>query len=126
MSNLRYFLFVPAFVFCTQQVLAATQIDDRALADESNEQDWLAYGRTYSEQRFSPLKQINSNNVQNLKVDWFIDLPDAVGLVATPLVADGVIYFVTSHNIVHAVEATSGREIWRYDPRVAEVSGRRM
>ena len=101
-------------------------INDAALADESNTTDWLAYGRTYSEQRYSPLQQINEETVSKLAVDWYIDLPDAVGLVATPLVADGVMYFVSSRNIVYAVDATSGDTLWRYDPKVAEASGRRM
>jgi len=105
---------------------AGIAINDEALGDENNQQDWLAYGRTYSEQRFSPLDQVNSKTVANLKVDWFMDLPDAVGLVATPLVADGVMYFISSRNIVYAVAATSGQELWRFDPKVAEVSGKRM
>jgi quinohemoprotein ethanol dehydrogenase len=105
---------------------AAASIDDAALANEQNTEDWLGYGRTYSEQRFSPLEQVSAKTVEKLSVDWFVDLPDAVGLVATPLVADGIMYFVSSRNIVYAVEATSGRELWRFDPKVAEVSGRRM
>ena len=104
----------------------AGDVDDAAMADESNTEEWLAYGRTHSEQRFSPLTQINRSNVSQLKVDWFIDLPDAVGLVATPLVADGVMYFVGSRNIVRAVSATSGELLWRYDPRIAEVAGDRL
>jgi quinohemoprotein ethanol dehydrogenase len=104
----------------------ARVIDDKALADASNTSEWLAYGRTANEQRFSPLNQVNASNVSNLKVDWFIDLPGAVGLVATPLVADGVMYFVTSRNIVYAVDATSGGELWSYDPKVSEVAGDRM
>ncbi len=104
----------------------ARTINDAALADESNASDWLAYGRTYSEQRYSPLTQINAGNVAKLQVDWYADLPEAVGLVATPLVADGIMYFVSSRNHVYAVEADSGRELWRYDPKVAEVAGRRM
>jgi quinohemoprotein ethanol dehydrogenase len=95
---------------------AAGPIDDAALADESNTAGWLAYGRTYSEQRFSPLRQIDAGNVGKLKVDWYVDLPDAVGLPATPLVADGVMYFTDSRNVVRAVDATSGRLIWEYTP----------
>ena len=104
----------------------AREIDDASLGDESNTAEWLGYGRTYSEQRFSPLEQINTSNVAQLKVDWYIDVPEAVGLVATPLVADGVMYFVGSRNIVRAVSATTGKPLWLYDPRVAEVAGDRM
>ena len=59
---------------------SAGDIDDAAMSDESNTGEWLAYGRTHSEQRFSPLAQIQRSNVSRLKVDWFIDLPDAAGL----------------------------------------------
>ena len=105
---------------------AASEIDDAALTDESNRAEWLAYGRTYSEQRFSPLTQINASNVSKLRVDWFVELPEAVGLVATPLVADGVMYIIGSRNIVRAVNAKTGEVLWRYDPRVAEVAKDRM
>jgi quinohemoprotein ethanol dehydrogenase len=108
------------------QPAVARDIDDVAMADESNVEEWLAYGRTHSEQRFSPLKQIDRTNVSRLKVDWFLELPEAVGLAATPLVADGVMYFVGSRNIVRAVSATSGKVLWTYDPRVAEVAGDRL
>jgi quinohemoprotein ethanol dehydrogenase len=112
-------------VFSSPAAFAAT-INDAALADESNTEEWLAYGRTYSEQRHSPLTQINSKNVSNLKVDWFLNLPDAVGLVATPLVAQGVMYFTGARNIVRAVNATSGELLWTYDPQLAAHMGERM
>ena len=91
------------------QRAAAGEIDDAALTDESNTAEWLAHGRTYSEQRFSPLTQIDKTNVSRLRLDFSLDIPEAVGLVATPLVADGVMYFVGSRNIVRAVSATTGK-----------------
>lgn len=101
-------------------------IDDAALADTTQGADWLAFGRTYNEQRFSPLTRIDTSNVDSLKVDWFLDLPDDRGLVSTPLVADGVLYFVGSLNKVRAVDAATGTGIWTYDPRVGEQAARRM
>ena len=117
-------VFLVAALFAPPAI--ARIIDDKALADESNRSEWLAFGRTSNEQRFSPLTQVNADNVESLKVDWFIELPEATGLVATPLIADGVMYFVTSRNIVHSVDAASGEPIWQYDPRVAEVTKERM
>ena len=108
------------------ECFAATRIDDAALKDESNTEEWLAYGRTHSEQRFSPLTQIDATNVGQLKVDWYRDLPEDTGLVATPLVANGVMYFVGSRNVVRAVSATSGELIWQYDPKVTEHAGNRL
>ena len=89
--------------------------DDQALADESQTANWLAYGRTHNERRFSPSEQINTGNVANLKVDWFLDLPNDVGLVSTPLVVDGTLYFTGTMNVIRAVDAVTGELLWEYD-----------
>ncbi len=100
--------------------------DDEALADEAQTAEWLAYGRTHNERRFSPSDQINTGNVGRLKVDWFMDLPGDVGLVSTPLVVDGTLYFVGTMNVVRAVDARTGKLLWTYDPEVAkEIAGKR-
>ena len=57
------------------QPLPSEEVDDKAIADESRTSDWLAYGRTHSEQRFSPLKDINVGNIADLGVDWFDSRP---------------------------------------------------
>ena len=101
-------------------------IDDAAIADVGNTAEWLTYGRNHNEQRFSPLDQVNSENVSALRVDWYLDLPDAVGLVSTPLVADGVMYFVGSRNIARAVDAVTGELLWTYDPEVTKHAAHRM
>ena len=103
--------------------VSATQVDDTAMADEEKGENWLAYGRTYSEQRYSPLDQVNKSNVSRLGVDWYLDLPEDRGLVSTPLVADGVMYFVGSMNRVRAVAADSGELFWEFDPQVAQHTG---
>ena len=94
-------------------------IGDAEIADESRAGDWLAYGRTHSEQRFSPLAEINLDTIGRLGVDWYVDLPDDVGLVSTPLVVDGVLYFTGTMNVIRAVDAGSGELLWQYDPDVA-------
>ena len=94
---------------------AAVEINDTSMADETNK-EWLAHGRTYSEQRFSPLTAINDKTVGELGVAWYTEIPEAVGLAATPLVADGVMYFTGSRNIVRAVDARNGKLIWQYVP----------
>lgn len=96
----------------------ARSIDDAAIADTNNTSDWLAYGRTHDEQRFSPLDAINDRNVSGLTLDWFLELPDATGLTATPLVKDGVLFFVSSRNVAHAVDAVTGKPLWKFDPEV--------
>lgn len=112
--------------FVSAQQSSSTLVNDPAMADESQGENWLAFGRTYSEQRFSPLTQINQSNVGGLALDWYVDLPNSRSLVSTPLVVDGIMYFISSMNIVRAVDATSGEELWRYDPQVAQYASRRM
>ena len=103
-----------------------TTVDGAAIADESQRANWLSYGRTYSEKRFSPLAQITDANVSRLGVDWYLDLPDARMLVNTPLVVDGVLYFEAGYNVVHAVNAATGAVLWQYDPQVIETAGERL
>lgn len=100
--------------------------DDKTLADEARTAEWLAYGRTHNERRFMPSDQVNTANVGKLKVDWFLDLPGDVGLVSTPLVVDGTLYFTGTMNVIRAVDARSGKLLWTYDPQVAkEIAGKR-
>jgi len=126
-GKIFFWLLSVMFMASCQQPKDALLADDAAIADESQTENWLAYGRTHNERRFSPLQQINESNVANLKVDWFIDLPNDRGLVSTPLVIDGVLYFCGTMNIVRAVDATSGKLIWQYDPEVAKhIAGKRQ
>jgi quinohemoprotein ethanol dehydrogenase len=102
-------------------------VDDVAIADEDQTANWLAYGRTHNERRFSPAADIHTANVADLRVDWFMDLPDDVGLVSTPLVVDGILYFTGTMNVVRAVDATTGELIWTFDPKVGEhIAGKRQ
>lgn len=102
-------------------------VDDHALADESLVSEWLAYGGTHYEQRYSVLEDITTENVSELKVDWFLDLPNDVGLVSTPLVVNGVMYFTGTMNIIRAVDAVTGKLLWEYDPEVGKhVAGKRQ
>jgi quinohemoprotein ethanol dehydrogenase len=100
-------------------------VDDAALATDTLGENWLAYGRTFSEQRYSPLSQVSDATVGDLSVDWYLDLPNARSLLATPLVVDGVMYFEAGYNVVHAVNAVTGEVLWQYDPRVLTHAGDR-
>ena len=93
--------------------------------DDSNADHWPSYGRTYGEQHYSPLTQINGSNVGELGLAWYLDLP--VGNVATqPIEADGVVYFAMGHSIVNAVDAETGKLLWRYDPEVYKTAGHKL
>ena len=103
----------------------AAGVDEAAIrATEQAGGEWLSHGRTYAEQRFSPLKQIDASNVRSLGLAWYMDLDNTRGLEATPLFHDGVIYTSMSWSRVIAVDAASGKELWRYDPDVAKVKAR--
>ncbi len=88
----------------------------RMQADAGVGANWMMYGRTYSEQRFSPLKEINDGNVRRLGVAWSTRLPSPDGLGATPIVVDGVIYMSGSQDMVEALDARNGRRLWLWRP----------
>src|SRR5258708_31113809 len=90
----------------------------RLVHADSEPGNWMTYGRTYSEQRFSPLKQINDQNVGQLALAWYVDLDSHRGDEATPIVVDGVMYFTTTWSKVFAVRAATGEKLWSYDPKV--------
>lgn len=89
----------------------------RIVAAGNNE--WLTHGRTYSEQRNSPLALINRQNVSELGLAWDFELDTDRGQEATPLVIDGVVYLTTAWSKAFAIDARTGEEIWRFDPQVA-------
>lgn len=88
---------------------------DHANADGAN---WLTHGRTYDEQRFSPLDSINDGNARDLGLAWSADFDTNRGQEATPLMVDGVLYVSTAWSMVKAYDARSGKLLWSYDPQV--------
>ena len=80
---------------------------------------WLSYGGSYDEQRFSPLTQIDQENVSNLGVAWTYDLKTSRGVEATPIIVDGIMYVTGAWSIVYALDAKTGKELWVYDPKVS-------
>ena len=92
--------------------------DKRLLAAAGDGANWLSYGRTYDEQRFSPLTAISDRNVGRLGLQWSADLDTARGQEATPIVVDGVLYVSTAWSMVKAFDAATGEPIWSYDPQV--------
>ncbi|SFV27038.1 pyrroloquinoline quinone-dependent dehydrogenase [Hyphomicrobium facile] len=89
----------------------------RAAADDKD--NWIIPGRDYANQRFSPLDKITPANVGKLVPKWIYQTGIAGTFQTTPLVADGVMYVTTPFSNVVALNAVTGREIWRYDHKVA-------
>src|SRR5262249_38562309 len=102
------------------------QVNEAMLKTGSKTGDeWVAYGTNWSEQRYSPLKQIDASNVTRLGVAWSYEIPVApttgnpeTHQEGTPLVFNGVLYSITPWSIVYAVDLHTGKEIWRADPEV--------
>ena len=90
----------------------------------SNAADWVMYGRTYDEQRFSPLNQINEQNINKLGLAWSHEFGTTRGLEATPLVVNGVIYTTGEWSVVYAIDAKTGQLLWTYDPKVPRARAR--
>jgi len=91
---------------------------DRIVEADSEPGNWLAHGRTYSEQRFSPLNQINDHDVADLGLAWYFDTGTTRGLEATPIVVDGVMFTSGSWSVVFANDARTGELLWEFDPQV--------
>ncbi len=83
----------------------------------------MTYGRTYSEQRFSPLSRITADNAKQLGLAWYADLDTNRGQEATPLEIDGVLYVSTAWSMVKAYDAKTGKLLWSYDPAVPRALG---
>ena len=104
---------------------AAPAVDDRQLRDANADQaNWLMYGRTYNEQRFSPLQQINENTVARLGLAWSRDLPTTRGVEATPVIVDGVMYTTSTWSVVYALNARTGEQVWTFDPKADRTRAR--
>ncbi len=96
----------------------------RVRAADAEPGQWLAHGRSFDEQRWSPLAAIHADNVARLGLAWWYDTRSKRGLEATPIVVDGVMYATSEWSVVFALDAATGRELWRYDPGVPRAKGR--
>ncbi len=85
--------------------------------DNSNQ--WMSYGRDYTEQRYSPLNQITADNINELSLAWYGDLTERGGSYeTTPVVVDGRVYVTSPWSKVYAFDAKTGVQLWKYDPKV--------
>jgi PQQ-dependent dehydrogenase (methanol/ethanol family) len=102
-----------------QKAPAPASVDQaRLTAADSDANNWLSYGRTYSEQRFSPLDQVNTGSVGQLGLAWHQQFDTDRGQEATPLVVDGTLYTTTTWSKVYAFDAATGAPKWSFDPKV--------
>jgi quinohemoprotein ethanol dehydrogenase len=90
----------------------------RLLAADKEPGNWMSHGRTYGEQRFSPLDKVNADNVDKLGLAWNFKYDLDRSVQATPIVVDGVMYTTGAYSMVYALDATNGKLLWKYDPKV--------
>jgi quinoprotein glucose dehydrogenase len=107
-------------------VLAAAALGGAALFGQAGRGDWSAYAHNHTGQRFSPLTQIDTTNVSRLRLAWQYGIDPAAAKLnpatqmlppteAVPLAVDGVLFVPTTNRAIVALEAHSGREIWKHD-----------
>ena len=115
---MRLSLSVTAAVLAVLVTQVSAQVPDfKPVTEETlvnpDPSDWLMVSRTFDEQRFSPLDQINKNNVGQLRMAWARGLPNGTQ-ESTPIVYRGVMYLYVPGAGIEAVDATNGDLIWEY------------
>ena len=115
-----------ASAFAATAPKAAGDLDAARLAAADREpQNWFTGGRDKDGSYYSPLSNIDANNVKQLGFAWQYDLGNPMrGQEATPIVIDGVMYTSGTWGYVYAVNAATGKELWRYDPKPDYFIGR--
>ena len=103
-----------------QQILELAPLVDATRLRETDHDtaNWLTHGRTYAEDRFSPLRQIHLDNIDSVGLAWTMDFGPLVKVEATPLAFEGVLFTTGEWGVVYAVDAREGTLIWRWDPAV--------
>src|SRR5262249_28061072 len=105
-AKVVFFIGLLMFVGWVAMAQQQRRVDDAALTEAGKTgEDWITYNMNWSEQRYSPLTQINASNVSRLGVAWSYDIPAAAGnpqnrQEATPLVFNGVLYSITPWSVV--------------------------
>ncbi len=97
---------------------AAQVTAERLLKAAEEPSQWMTYGGSYSEQRFSTLAKINRDTVKTLGLSWFADYDTNLQQTGTPLFVDGVLYVSTAWSKVYAFDAKTGKQLWQYNPKV--------
>jgi len=113
----NHFLALPLLFLifsCSEAVDSKNQLVDF----NSSPNEWLLHGRTYAEERHSPLDQINTSNVDQIGLSWSFETGTNRGHETTPIVKDGVMFITAPWSVVHALDAKTGDLLWTHDPKV--------
>ncbi len=119
-----FFLWViiSACTSCTSKKPAGVDVQ-RLLNADDEPHNWMSLGRNFMQHQHSPLSSIHAGNVAELGLAWEYEIPASRGKVnrgmeATPIVVDGIMYTSGAWSVVMAIDAKTGKEMWRYDPKV--------
>src|SRR5215471_16618571 len=100
-------------------LISPTSADNGARVESDRDgANWMINGRDFAAGHFSPLSQINHQSVSTLGLAWYLDIDSAMGIVSEPIVVDGVAYVSAPQSKLYAVDAASGKLIWKFDPQV--------
>ena len=117
----KHALLLPLLLGCAAASCIAQDVPyERIVHSQSEPQNWLTYGGSYNSQQFSLLKQINKQNVSQLKVAWIYQISHPGTIEASPVVVDGVMYIVEPPSTVVAIDVRSGLKLWSYSPKLPE------
>ncbi len=125
MTSLRYVWL--AALLATSALIGGAAKPDRTTdtginADPAN---WPGFGRTPGSEHYSPLSDLNTRNAAKLGLVWSYDLQPG-NSVSAPIAVDGVVYLATGYSVVTALDAVTGRELWRYDPQTIKLAGKKL
>ena len=108
------------FVVASSAAAQGDVSNKRILEESATGENWFLKGGNFRGEHFSPLSQVNAENVADLGLAWATDLPIPDGISATPIVVDGVVYLSGAFSIVYAIDAEDGRVISSFDPGVRQ------
>ena len=112
------------FLLLSGSVFAEVSFE-RLVNAAAEPQNWMTYSGTYNSERYSPLTEVNTENVKDLKVIWAYQMQPSThsgaGLVeTTPVVVDGIMYLTEPPSTVTALDVRTGKTIWTWSPDMPE------
>jgi alcohol dehydrogenase (cytochrome c)/quinohemoprotein ethanol dehydrogenase len=116
MRRLIFGLVVAAGVAAYSQLGACATAGGAAARHNRNDVEWTQHGGNPNEQRYSKLNQVTADNIGQLGLAWYAEIPERGGYQSTPLVIDGVLYMTAPWSSLYAFDAKSGKQLWKVDP----------